>query len=71
MENITNGEFLELDLDITHCVKSVQIRSFSGPYFPVFGLNTEIYGVNHADEKLTKIMLTKSFLKIENLTLFK
>ena len=26
-----------------HCVKSVQIRCFSGPYFPVFGLNTEIY----------------------------
>ena len=24
-----------------HCVKSVQIRSFSGPYFPTFGLNTE------------------------------
>ena len=24
-----------------HCVKSVQIRSFSGPYFPAFGLNTE------------------------------
>ena len=22
------------------------IRSFSGPYFPAFGLNTEIYGVN-------------------------
>ena len=29
-----------------HCVKSVQIRSFSGPYFPVFGLNAEIYEVN-------------------------
>ena len=29
-----------------HCVKSVRIRSFSGPYFPAFGLNTEIYGVN-------------------------
>ena len=29
-----------------HCVKSVQIRSFSGPYFPVFGLNTEIYSVS-------------------------
>ena len=26
-----------------HCVKSVQIRSFSGPYSPVFGLNTERY----------------------------
>ena len=23
------------------CVKSVHIRSFSGPYFPAFGLNTE------------------------------
>ena len=29
-----------------HCVKSVQMRSFCGPYFPVFGLNTEIYCVN-------------------------
>ena len=26
--------------------QSVQIRSYSGPYFPVFELNTEIYGVN-------------------------
>ena len=25
-----------------HCVKGVFIRNFSGPYFPVFGLNTEI-----------------------------
>ena len=25
-------------------MKIVQIRSFSGPYFPVLGLNTEIYG---------------------------
>ena len=27
-------------------VKNVRIRSFSGPYFPSFGLNTEIYSVN-------------------------
>ena len=27
-----------------HCVKSVHIWSFSGPYFPVFGLDTERYG---------------------------
>ena len=27
-----------------HCVKSVQIRSFSGPYFRVFGLDTAKYG---------------------------
>ena len=24
-----------------HCVKSVRIRSFSGPYIPAFGLNTD------------------------------
>ena len=29
-----------------HCVKSVRIRSFSGSYFPAFGLNTERYGVS-------------------------
>ena len=27
----------------THCMKSVFIRSFSGPYFSVFGLNMERY----------------------------
>ena len=25
----------------SHCVKSVRIRSYSGPYFPAFGLNAE------------------------------
>ena len=29
-----------------HCVKSVHIPSFSGPYFPAFGLNTERYSVS-------------------------
>ena len=29
-----------------HCVKSVRIRSFSGPHFPIFVLNAEIYSVN-------------------------
>ena len=28
-----------------HCVRSVRIRSFSGPYFPTFGLKTERYSV--------------------------
>ena len=31
---------LELLTDI-HCVKSVHVWSYSGPYFPAFGLNTE------------------------------
>ena len=33
-------------LKVLHCVKSVCIRNFSGPYFPVFGLNTEKYEVS-------------------------
>ena len=28
------------------CVKSVLIRSYSGPHFPTFGMNTERYGVS-------------------------
>ena len=27
----------------SHCVKGVCIRSFSGPYFPAFGMNTDTY----------------------------
>ena len=29
-----------------HCVKSVCIRSCSGPHFPAFGLNSERYGLS-------------------------
>ena len=29
-----------------HCVKIVRIQSFSGPYFPSVGLNTEIYSLH-------------------------
>ena len=32
---------------VTHYVKSIYIRSFSGPYFPAFGLHTERYGVKY------------------------
>ena len=31
---------------LSQCIKSPGIRSFSGPYFPAFGLNMEIYSVN-------------------------
>ena len=33
-------------LFVLHCVKSVRIRSFSGPYFPAFRLNTERHGLS-------------------------
>ena len=29
-----------------NCVKSVRIRGYSGPHFPVFGLNTEKYSAS-------------------------
>ena len=34
----------------TYCVKSVRIRSYSGPHFPGFGLNKERYFVLHSGE---------------------
>ena len=37
---------LRLNLHKEHCVKSVRIRSYSGPHFPAFGLNTERYSVS-------------------------
>ena len=44
-----------------HCVKSVGIRSFSGPYFPAFGLNLERYGVSvHIQAECWKIWTRKS-----------
>ena len=38
--------YARLRKSILHCVKSVRIRSFSGPYFQAFGLNMERYGVS-------------------------
>ena len=35
-------------------MKSVQIRSFHGPYFSVFGLNTEIYSVDFLSKNVAK-----------------
>ena len=39
-----------------HCVKSVRIRSYSGPYFLAFGLYTERHGVSlHIQSECGKI----------------
>ena len=46
----TKRKYVEVTLkkiqSFTHCVKSVPIRNYSGPYFPAFGLNTEIFEVS-------------------------
>ena len=44
--NSKSRKLIRLEDEKEHCVKSVRIRSFSGPYFPAFGLNTERYGVS-------------------------
>ena len=38
--------FVEFLICFNHCIKNVRIQNFSGPHFPEFGLNTEIYSVN-------------------------
>ena len=44
-----------------HCVKGVRIRSFSGPHFPAFGLNTDICRVNiHIQSECGKIRTKKT-----------
>ena len=42
-----------------HCVKSVRIRSYSGPHFPAFGLNSERYGVSLRIQSECGKMLTR------------
>ena len=41
---------------VCHCVKSVRIWSYSGPYFPAFELNTERYSLSlHIQSEWGKI----------------
>ena len=55
-----------------HCVKSVPIRSCSGPYFPVFGLNLEICFVNleiqseYGKKQTTQIVNTDIFYAVHS-----
>ena len=42
-----------------HYVKSVRIQSYSGPHFPVFGLNMERYGVSLPIQSKCREMLTR------------
>ena len=42
-----------------HCVKGVHIRSFSGPYFPAFELNTKRHGVILSPKNFENIIFEK------------
>ena len=48
-------------VQIIHCIKSVRIRNFSGPYFPAFGLNMARYYVSpHIQFKCGEIPTRKT-----------
>ena len=53
----------EIARNSIHYVKSARIRSFSGPYFLAFGLNTERYGVYlRIESEYEKMRTRKNFL---------
>ena len=54
---------------VYHCLKSVRIRSYFGPYFPAFGLNTERYGVYGEYRHFSRSTQTNKFYKIRCLKL--
>ena len=48
-----------------HCVKSVRIRSYSGPNFPTYGLNMERYSVSLLIQSVRGKMRTRITANIE------
>ena len=67
--HIANRSWMDALKSVTkHCVKSVSIRSFSGPYFPTFGLNTERYShvSLHIQSKCWKVLTRKTPNKDKN-----
>ena len=50
-----------ISIKLCHYLKSVRIRSFSGPYFPAFGLDTDRYSVSlHNQSDSGKIRTRKT-----------
>ena len=46
MESIFHLGLKLMKVKLSHSLKSSRIWSYSGPHFPVFGLNTERFGVS-------------------------
>ena len=57
-----------LYLSSSHCVKSVHIRSFSGPYFPAFGLNTDQKNSEYGHFSHIVFYLVYKHLKVVSVT---
>ena len=46
---------------VYHCLKSVRIRNFSGPYFSASGLNTERFSPNTGKQAPEKLRIRALF----------
>ena len=63
---VEKEHWAEMDYDYPfykshHCMKNVRIWSFSGPYFPAFGMYTERYGLSlRIKSKCGKIQTRKT-----------
>ena len=55
------------EVDIINCIQGVRIRSYSGPYFPAFGLNNPEYG--HVSRSNCNIFVSKTFTMVRFMTL--
>ena len=54
-------------ISVQHYVKSVRIRGYSGPHFPIFRLNTKRYGESHRiQSECGNIFLSKKIFLIKN-----
>ena len=53
-------------LNVYHCVKSVRIRSFSGPNFPAYGQNTERYILSLRIQSERSKIQTRKTLNTDN-----
>ena len=45
-QNVGKKICYKFSTQTNHCLKSVRIRSYSGPYFPTFGLTTERHSLS-------------------------
>ena len=73
-ESYCNSQSGQPNSNDTHCVKSVLIQNYSGPYFPVFRLKMERYAVSLRIQSKcgkTRTRLTPNMDPVNAVTIFR
>ena len=60
----------EHDAFLFHCMKTVCVGSYSGPYFPSFGLNIERWGVSRYIQIYFIVVVDKEFSVVAYCNMF-